>query len=53
LGHIEKETEHFQKRGNVLLCGDFNARVGSENDFIYQALAIWIAIFVNFNVGLD
>jgi hypothetical protein len=36
LGHIEKEIEHFQKRGNVLLCSDFNARVGSENDFIYQ-----------------
>jgi hypothetical protein len=28
MGHIEKEIEHFQKRGNVLLCGDFNARVG-------------------------
>ena len=36
MGHIEKEIEHFQKRVNVLLCGDFNARVGSENDFIYQ-----------------
>ena len=40
LGHIEKEIEHFQKRGNVLLCGDFNARVGSENDFIYQDIKI-------------
>jgi endonuclease/exonuclease/phosphatase family metal-dependent hydrolase len=41
----EKETEHFQKRGNVLLCGDFNARVGSENDFIYQDSNNFLPLF--------
>jgi endonuclease/exonuclease/phosphatase (EEP) superfamily protein YafD len=40
LGHIEKEIEHFQKRGNVLLCGDFNTRVGSENDFKASEISI-------------
>jgi hypothetical protein len=49
LGHIEKEIEHFQKRGNVLLCGDFNARVGSENDFIYQDSNNFLPLFKSYN----
>ena len=31
---LEKDTEHFSTRGNVILCGDFNARTGNLEDFI-------------------
>jgi hypothetical protein len=49
LRHIEKEIEHFQKRGNVLLCGDFNARVGSENDFLYQDSNNFLPLIKSYN----
>ena len=31
---IEKDIIKHQDHGNIMLCGDFNARVGCENDFI-------------------
>ena len=31
---IEKDITHYNKLGNILLCGDFNARISCENDFI-------------------
>jgi hypothetical protein len=31
---IEKDIAHYNKLGNSLLCGDFNARISCENDFI-------------------
>ena len=31
---LEKDTEHFSIKGNVILCGDFNARTGNLEDFI-------------------
>ncbi len=34
LNNIHTEISHFQAQGNVLLCGDFNARNGSEPDNI-------------------
>jgi len=34
LNNIHTEISHFQAQGNVLLCGDFNARTGSEPDDI-------------------
>ena len=49
LGHVEKEIKHFQKRGNVLLCSDFNTRVGSENDFIYQDSNNFLPLFKSYN----
>jgi hypothetical protein len=49
LGHVEKEIKHFQKRGNVLMCGDFNAKVSSENDFIYQDSNNFLPLFKSYN----
>ncbi len=34
LNNIHTEISRFQAQGNVLLCGDFNARTGSEPDNI-------------------
>ena len=31
---IEKDITHYNKLGNSLLCGDVNARISCENDFI-------------------
>lgn len=31
---IEKNIAHYQNKGNILLCGDFNARVSTEPDCI-------------------
>ena len=31
---IEKDIIKHQDYGIIMLCGDFNARVGCENDFI-------------------
>ncbi len=30
---LEQETNHFQAQGNVLICGDLNARTGLLPDF--------------------
>ncbi len=30
---LEEETNHFQAQGNVLICGDLNARTGLQPDF--------------------
>ncbi len=30
---LEEETSHFQAQGNVLICGDPNARTGLQPDF--------------------
>jgi len=31
---LNESIEKFKKIGDILLCGDFNARVGNDNDFI-------------------
>jgi hypothetical protein len=31
---IENETVEYKKYGNILLCGDFNARISNSDDFI-------------------
>lgn len=31
---LHTEIVHFQAQGNVMVCGDFNARTGKENDCI-------------------
>jgi len=31
---LNEPIEKFKKIGDILLCGDFNARVGNNNDFI-------------------
>lgn len=31
---LQDEISHFQTKGNVLMCGDLNARTGNEPDFV-------------------
>ena len=31
---MEKRIEYFSCRGKVVICGDFNARVGTSSDFV-------------------
>ncbi len=31
---LQDEICHFQTKGNVLICGDLNARTGNEPDFV-------------------
>jgi len=31
---LQADILHFQSRGNVLICGDFNARTGREIDYV-------------------
>lgn len=32
--HLQKDILYFQSQGNVLICGDLNARTGREMDYI-------------------
>lgn len=34
MNNLYTDISHFQAQGNVLLCGDLNARTGSEIDFL-------------------
>ena len=34
LQKLEKHIEYFSCKGRVVICGDFNARVGDNNDFL-------------------
>ena len=36
LEFLEKDIDYYQNYGNILLCGDFNARVSSESDYIHH-----------------
>ena len=33
---LNEEIKKFQSKGSIIVQGDFNARVGKENDFIPQ-----------------
>ena len=35
LERLQDDISNFKEYGEILLCGDFNARVGLENDFIF------------------
>lgn len=35
---IEKDIFAYQKLGDIIICGDFNARCGNENDFVSDDL---------------
>ncbi len=39
---LEEETSHFQAQGNVLICGDLNARTGLQPDFTDTQGSIYI-----------
>ncbi len=39
---LEEETNHFQAQGNVLICGDLNARTGLHPDFTVTQGSIYI-----------
>lgn len=47
---IEKDIVGFQDKGNILLCGDFNARVGSQCDFILHDDNNYLPIFNTYHV---
>ena len=34
LDSIEKDITIFSKNADILLCGDFNARIGTNSDYI-------------------
>ena len=47
---IENETVEYKKYGNILLCGDFNARVSSSDDFIIDDDNSHTPLFNNYTV---
>ena len=47
---IEKDITHYQNLGNILICGDFNARVSTEPDFIVNDDNGYIPLHSNYIV---
>lgn len=47
---IGKDIALYQNLGNILLCGDFNARVFSEPDFIVNDNNGYIPLHLNYIV---
>ena len=45
---IEKHIFSYQNLGDIILCGDFNARSGTENDFVSNDLDDFIPIDLNY-----
>ena len=45
---IERDLFVYQKLGDIILCGDFNARCGSENDFVSEDLDEFIPVNSNY-----
>ena len=45
---VEKDISHYNSLGNVILCGDINARVSSEQDFILQDNNSFIPLYQNY-----
>lgn len=41
---IEKDIFIYQNLGDIMLCGDFNARCGTENDFVSNDLDNFVPI---------
>ena len=41
---LEKDIFKYQNVGDIMICGDFNALCGSENDNVTDALDNFIAI---------
>ena len=45
---IEKDIFSYQNLGDIILCGDFNARCGTDNDFVSNDLDDFIPIDPNY-----
>ena len=50
---VEKDICNYQKIGSILLCGDFNARVGTNPDFIPQDCNRYTPLFDNYPIDRD
>lgn len=47
---LEKETAQFIKKGNILLCGDFNARTSNAPDFIMDDDNLYLPMSSSYSV---
>ena len=47
---IEKDVIFYKKYGNILMCGDFNARVASELDFILHDNDTFAPLFQSYSI---
>ncbi|XP_063442678.1 uncharacterized protein LOC134722974 [Mytilus trossulus] len=50
---IENDISTFQKQGKILLCGDFNARVSSEPDFIANDSSKFIPVNTDYTIDKE
>ena len=50
---IEKDINSYQGLGNILLCGDFNARIATEPDFIIHDDNEYTPIFDNYPIDKE
>ncbi|CAG2229894.1 unnamed protein product [Mytilus edulis] len=50
---IENDISKFQKQGKILLCGDFNARVSSEPDFIANDSSKFIPVNTDYIIDKE
>lgn len=50
---IDSDIGTYQNLGNIMLCGDFNARISTEPDFISQDDNQYVPIFSNYPVDMD
>jgi hypothetical protein len=53
LDSIEKDITIFSKNADILLCGDFNARIGTNPDYILNDDNKFIPIFNSYPVDKD
>ncbi|VDI17668.1 mannose-1-phosphate guanylyltransferase [Mytilus galloprovincialis] len=47
---LEQETAKYMKMGNVLLCGDFNARIANSPDYILNDDQSYLPLFDNYPI---
>lgn len=47
---IEKDVLNFKTKGEILICGDFNARTGSELDFIDNDTTKHLPLFDSYKI---
>ena len=47
---LDNEVSEFSQKGDVILCGDFNARVANENDFIVNDSNSFVPLHNNYSI---
>lgn len=45
---VEKDISYYQNYGNILLCGDFNARASAEIDYIQNDSSNYIPVYQSY-----